>query len=348
MTLLTRRHFSTLAAGMAGASLAAPALAQSLTKVKFILNWRYQGPQCWFFIAEDKGYFRQAGLDVTMDQGDGSGAAIVKVASGAYEIGFGDINALIQLIGSKPKGEDTPLCVSMPYNRPPFCIAVPANSPIKTPKDLEGKTLGGPANDSALKLFPAFTKLTGVDPSKVTITNMAPNLREQMLKSGQVAGVFGFENTIRFSAKLIGMDPDKDIRYINYGDYGMDLYSNAIVVSRKFAAAQPEALKGFLKAVDMGIKDTLKDYDAAIETVAKREPLINKAIEKERLIATLKGEMSHPEGAKVGLGAVDPERFKKSIAIVAEANGLPRVPAPEEVFTDAFLPPLADRIKTLG
>jgi NitT/TauT family transport system substrate-binding protein len=81
-------------------------------------------------------------------------------------------------------------------------------------------------NDGALKLFPAFCKFAKIDCTKVTITNMQPNLREQMLMQGQVDGVFGYVNTIRFSAKLIGADPDKQIRFINYGDYGMDLYSN--------------------------------------------------------------------------------------------------------------------------
>lgn len=346
---ISRRRFGLVAGAAALASgLPRPALAQAPTRLKMILNWRYQGPQAWFFIAQDKGYFREEGLEIEMDQGNGSGAAVGAVAGGSYDLGFGDINALITLVARGQAGAATPVAISAPYNKPPFTIAVKADSPIKTPKDLEGRTIGGPANDSALKLFPAFAKLAGIDASKVNITNMQPNLREQMLQRGQVDGAFGFVNTIRFSAKLVGIDPDRDFRFINFGDYGMDLYSNAIIASRKLASENPQALKGFLRAMDRGIKDMLKDYDAAIETVAKREPLINKAIEKERLIATLQAEMSHPETATIGLGAVDPERFRKSIAIVCEAEGLPRVPAPEEVFNAAFLPPLADRVKTVG
>ena len=346
---ISRRRFS-LAVGAAAlaSALPRPALAQSPTKLKMILNWRYQGPQGWFFLAEDRGYFRQEGLEIVMDQGNGSGAAVGAVASGSYDIGFGDINALIQLVARSQAGAGTPLAISATYNRPPFTIAVKADGPIKTPKDLEGRTIGGPANDGALKLFPAFAKLAGIDASKVNITNMQPNLREQMLQRGQVDGVFGFVNTIAFSAKLVGIDPNKDFRFINFGDYGMDLYSNAIIASRKLATENPNALKGLLRAIDRGLKDTLKDNDAAIEAVARREPLINKAIEKERLIATLASEMSNPEAAKIGLGDVDDERFRKSIAIVVEADGLTRMPTPNEVFSRAFLPPLADRITKLS
>jgi NitT/TauT family transport system substrate-binding protein len=235
----------------------------------------------------------------------------------------------------------------MMYNRPPFTIAVRADSAIKTPKDLEGKTLGGAAGDGALKLFPAFCKVAKIDCTKINITNMQPNLREQMLMQGQVDGVFGYVNTIRFSAKLTGVDPDKQIRFINYGDYGMDLYSNAIIVSKKLAASNPEAVKGLLAGINHGLEDALKDPDAAVAAVAKREPLIKTAVERERLDATLKDEMNHPEIAKIGVGNIDVARLQKSIDILVEANNLPRTPKVSEIFTPDFLPPAADLPKKL-
>jgi NitT/TauT family transport system substrate-binding protein len=327
-----------LAAAIGFSSLATPP-AQAETKLKMVLNWKYQGPQGWFFLAQDRGYFKEAGLDVIMDQGNGSGAGVPLVANGTYDVAFGDINALIELAAKKP--DDAPIAVYVMYNRPPFTIAVKADSPIKSPKDLEGKTLGGAANDGALKLFPAFCKLAKIDCTKINITNMQPNLREQMLMQGQVDGVFGYVNTIRFSAKLLGVD-DSKIRYINYGDYGMDLYSNAIIVSKKLAKENPVAVKGLIAAINKGLKDALKDPDAAVAAVAKREPLIKIPVERERFDATIKDEMNHPEIAKIGLGAVDMNRLKRSIDILVDADKLPRTPAVSEIFTPDFLPPAAD------
>jgi NitT/TauT family transport system substrate-binding protein len=331
------------ATGIAGAFAAAsPAAAE--TKLKMVLNWKYQGPQGWFFLAQDRGYFKAAGLDVTMDQGNGSGAPIPLVASGTYDVGFGDINALIQFAATKP--EEAPIAVYVMYNQPPFTIAVRADSAIKTPKDLEGKTLGGAAGDGALKLFPAFSKIAKIDCTTVKITNMQPNLREQMLMKKEVDGVFGYVNTIRFSAKLMGVS-DKDIRYIKYGDYGMDLYSNAIIVSKKLTKDNPAAVKGLIAAINHGLEDSIKDPDAAIAAVAKREPLIKVSVERERLDATLKDEMNSPEIAKIGLGNVDKARLKKSIEILVDAQKLPRTPTVDEIYTDKFMPPVAELPKKL-
>ena len=294
-------------------ALACPTPADAQTKLKMVLNWKYQGPQGWFFLADDRGYLKAEGLEVTMDQGNGSGAAVPLVANGTYDIGFGDVNALIDLAAKKP--DEAPVAIYVMYNQPPFTVAVKADGPLKTPKDFEGKTLGGAANDGALKLFPAFCKFAKIDCSKVNITNMQPNLREQMLMQGQVDGVFGYVNTIRFSAKLMGVD-DSQLRYINYGDYGMDLYSNAIIVSKKLAKEKPEVVRGLVRAINRGLLDSLKDIDASVAAVAKREPLIKVPVERERFEATLKDEMNHPEIAKIGLGNVDPERLKRSIDIM--------------------------------
>ncbi|MCF8475806.1 MAG: ABC transporter substrate-binding protein [Pseudolabrys sp.] len=345
MTFLARSFLIAAAAAVAIAVpmiTAAPPAAE--TKLKMVLNWKYQGPQGWFFLAQDRGYFKKAGIDITMDQGKGSSAPIPMVASGTYDVGFGDINALIQFAAQKP--EEAPIAVYVMYNQPPFTIAVRADSAIKIPKDLEGKTLGGAAGDGALKLFPAFCKVAKIDCTTIKITNFQPSLREQMLMGKQIDGAFGYVNTIRFSAKLMNV-AEKDIRYIKYGDYGMDLYSNAIIVSKKLTKEHPELVKGLIEAINHGVKDALADPDAAIEAVAKREPLIKKDVERERFNATLQDEMNSPEIAKIGLGNIDKDRLAKAIEILVDAQKLPRTPTVDEVYTDKFMPPLSELPKKL-
>ena len=341
---LPSRRSVTRALGLlvaAGALAFAALPASAGTPIKFVLNWKFEGAQAWFFVAQDKGYFKAEGLDVTIDQGEGSAASIPKVAAGAYQGGFGDTNALIDLAAKRP--DDAPIGVYMVYNTPPFAVVVKEDSPIRTPKDLEGKTIGGPANDAALKLFPAFARIAGIDASKVKVVNMAPNLREQMLTRGQIDAAFGYVTTITFSAKAMGLDPAKDLRFIRYGDNGMDLYSNTVFFSRTFIKEHPEAVRGFVKALNHAVKDVLADPELGIAAVMKREPLLKRDVAKEKLFATLRNDMSHPEVARIGLGDIDPDRMKRAIAIVVEANQLARTPTVNEVFDREFLPPLAER-----
>ncbi|WP_171070312.1 ABC transporter substrate-binding protein [Methylobacterium terricola] len=184
-------------------------------------------------------------------------------------------------------------------------------------------TLGGPANDSALTLLPAFARRAGRAPATVTVGNMQPALREPMLQRGQVDGVSGFVTTIRFSARLVGIDPDRDLRFIDDAKSGLDLDSDAVIASRRLVAQKSEAAPGLLRAIDRGLTEMLKDPDAAIEAVARREPLTDRDIEKARRVAPLKAAMSHPEGRRIGPT---------------------RVPAVGEVFSRAFLPPRPARM----
>ena len=325
-----------------GAGIAGEARAADPLKVRFILNWKYQGPQAWFFLADDKGYFKQAGIDIQLDQGAGSGAAVPKVASTAYDAGFGDINAITRF-ASKNKGRQ-PVAVYMIYNQTPFVIATPRAAKIVKPKQLEGMTLGAPVNDGAFKLFPAFANIAGIDAGKVSWQHMKPNLRVTMLKQGKVQGVSGYHLTVLFDALRVGMDPDRDLDFMRFADFGMDLYSNAVMVSQELLQKHPDKVKGMVGAINKAFWEVVADPEVGLDAVMRREPLLKRASEKDRLMATLKHLILSPEMKKIGMGDTDPVRLKRSIDIVAKAFKLERTPEPDEVFQSRFLPPMKDRM----
>ena len=223
-----------------------PAAAQE-TKIKFTLDWRFEGPSALFLAAQAKGYFKQEKLDVTIDAGAGSGAAVTRVATGAYDMGFADISALIEFIGNNPGAVTKPQAIFMVYESTPSAVLALRKSGIKSPADLNGKTLGAPVFDAGRKAFPVLARANNIDLAKVQWKSMDPSLRETMLQRGDVDAITGFTFTSYLGLVARGVK-EEDIVMFKYNDYGAELYGNAVIASPRFLNDNPQAVHGFLRA----------------------------------------------------------------------------------------------------
>jgi NitT/TauT family transport system substrate-binding protein len=320
--------------------LAAPVLAQD-TKIKFTLGWKTQGSDAAFFLARDKGYFAAEGLDVTIDQGEGSGATVTRIMSGAYDAGFGDINAIIQNAATRPA--DVPIMVYEIWNQPPFAIVTKASSGIKTLKDFEGRTLGGAQGTPTTRLLPVFAKTNNLDMGKIKLSNMAPNLQEPMLIKGDIDAALVFNITSYFNLVLNRQDPDKDFNWFTFGDFGLDLYSNGLMVSQKMIKDNPKAVAGLVRAVNKAMLEVGKDQDLGMAAAVKYDNLINVEVEKRRLQYSFEKLIVSAEMKEIGVGDLKDERLKRAIGIIVTGYELPNTPTPAQIFSRDFLPPRAER-----
>ncbi len=330
--------FATAVALVAGIS---PALAE-MTDIKFTLGWKTQGSDAPFLVALNEGYFEAEGLNVTIDQGEGSAATITRIMGGAYDAGFGDINAIIQNAAARP-GE-APVMVFQMWNRPPFAIAVPKELGLKSPKDLEGKTLGGAQGTPTTRLFPVFARLNDIDIDTVKYESLAPNLQEPMLIRGEIDGAYTFTVSSWFNLIANRKDPAADFDWFNYEDYGMDLYSNGMMVSRALLAENPDAVAGLVRAVTRATTQIMKDQDVAVEAIVAFDNLVNPELERARLEFALTKLMNAPETAQTGIGDLVDERLTRSIDLIVEGYGLEATPDASEIFDRSFLPPLEERV----
>jgi NitT/TauT family transport system substrate-binding protein len=315
--------------------------AAAQTNVKFSLDFTLQGSQAPFYLARERGYYKAEGVDVTaIDVGRGSGDTVGRVASGTYDIGFGDINSLIEFDAKNP-GKDFP-AVMMVYNKAPLSIVTLAKSGITTPKDLIGKKAAAPSFDASYRMFAMFAKVNGFDPNQVMWSNVSPQLREPMLARGEADAIAAFTFTATFALNTLGV-PDSAIRIMKYSDYGLDLYSNAVMASPALLKSNPKAVAGFVKGAIRGWQDAIKDPEAAIQAIKKADPLVNDKLELARLKVTIAQFVLTDEVKKNGMGDVDDARLAKNIDYVTEGLGLPRKVTPPQVFNRQFLPPPADR-----
>lgn len=324
-------------AGLAGiaTAVALAGAAAADTKVPFALDWKFEGPAAPYFAALDNGHFKAEGLEVEISEGAGSLDAIPKVATGAFPMGFADINSLMKFLDQNPGAPV--IAVAMIYDKPPFAVVGRKSLGVTEPKDLEGKVLGAPPPDGAWAQFPIFAAENGLDMSKITVEPVGFPVREPMLAEGKVASVTGFSFSSTLNLKRLGVPAD-DISVILMADHGVALYGNAVIVNTEFAKANPAVVTGFLKAVAAGWKDAIAEPGKAVDSLIKRNPAADPALETERLQMAIDANVLTDFVKAHGLGGIDPDRMAKAIEQTKSVYDFKTAPDAALYFDGSYLP----------
>jgi NitT/TauT family transport system substrate-binding protein len=341
MSLLNLRRIGRLASLIATAFVlvsAAPARAE--TGVKFSLDGRLEGPGPLILVPQDKGFFKDEGLDVSVDDATTPLEPIIRVATGGYDMAFADINALIRYRDQHPS---PPIkAVFVVFNKPPYAIVARKSRGITEPKQLEGKKLGAPPATSTFAQWPLFANLNGIDVSKVTIENIGIPVRAPMLAAGQIDAALGYSFRVYIDLKDRGVPVD-DIVLMQMANYGLKLYGTAIIVNTEFAAKKPEVVKAFLHAFLRGLKDMIRQPVEAVDSTAKRDDAAKPQVELERLRMAIKDNIVTSEVRANGLGGVEASRLDESIDQIGLVYTFKTKPKADDIFDASFLPPADER-----
>ncbi len=294
-----------------------------------------------FVMAATSGFFSSEGLAVSTNIASGPADAIARVAAGTSEFALVDINVLARF----RDGANAPpiKAVFVLFNRAPYAIIARKSRGIHALSDIEGKTLGVAEGDFSIWFWPALAHRNGIKIASVKQAKFSPAVREPMLSAGQVDAVNGFSYLAAVNLRDRGVPAD-DLAVFRYADYGCEAYGFALIVNPAFAAARPEAVKGFLRAVIAGTHLAIKEPGRAVDEVINRMDGGSRDLELERLRSVITNNILTAEVKRNGIGAVDPARLERSIDQIAEDFKFQKRPSAADIFDNAFLPPLGGRL----
>jgi NitT/TauT family transport system substrate-binding protein len=297
------------------------------------------GPNSPFVYADENGYFKEAGLSVRIDPSSGSGDAVNRLASGAYDVGYADVSTLIEFAAKNPNS--APKIVLFIQDRTPSTILYRKQKGIGKPKDLEGHSLGSGATDAGARMFPTFARLNNIDLAKVDRQIVDFRLRDSMFAQEKFDAIIAYADSM-LNVRTLGLDIAQ-VGRLDYADWGLNFYGNAMIASRQLIDANPDAVRGAVEAVAKAWRDAARDQKPIIEALVKRNSLSKREVDLERLEFIVKNQVVSPFTRANGIGAVDGKRLDDNLRLVGEGFNLASVPARADIFDDRFLPPLAAR-----
>jgi NitT/TauT family transport system substrate-binding protein len=334
---IARRRLVGGAMAMALSASSQVAYAQSRRAVKFLFDVLPNPKHALFYPALKQGYFAEQGLDVTIESSKGSADAIQNVASGAAAFGFADASAVV--LG---RSRDIPVTlVAMVHYKTLMSIITRATSGISRPADLVGKKIASTSGDAVRTVMPAFARLNGFDGEKVNFITVNQPAKASMLMAGQVDGVCDYVSALpvyREAAKAANLE----LCALEYANYGLDIYSNGIIVHDDTLRSDPALVKSFVRAIAQGLDFATAQRPQTVRIFREYQPKFSEAVTHEGLDIAA-DHLLVREVYSDGIGSMSANKMERTIKTTVEAYGLSNSPATSGVFTNAMLPGLFPR-----
>jgi NitT/TauT family transport system substrate-binding protein len=329
----SRRQFlrhAGIAASFSAIPFARSARAQTKRQVTLRLDWLYQGPNAGFLIAQDKGFYEQAGLSVEIGPGKGSGSTAQIVASKAAQFGFADG---FVVGNSVSKGMSIRMVAGI-FRRNPTAVVVLDESDIRTPKDLEGKTVAIPTGATQFQQWPAFVKGCGLDASKIRVVNIDPAGSPPALITGQVPAIAGYAQGYVPSVEIRG---NKKARILWYADCGVNAVSNGIIVHNDLVKEDPELIRAFIAATIKGFLYGRGHLDELTATVKKFSEATVPAISRREAELSFNTWVT-PNTAGKPLGWMADKDWQETVTVLKQYGGVTAPLEAGDLYTDEFVP----------
>lgn len=317
-----------LLSALAAAALLAAAPAGAAESVNLMLNWTPTADHSPIYFAKAKGWYSQAGLDVTIEAGKGSAVSAQRVGSGGADLGISDLATSMQARG---KGANI-TAVMVIYANSPQGFYWLKSSGIKGPKDFVGKKIGNPPGDAARIMWPAFAKKVGIDPASVNFVNISPPAKVAALKSKSVDIISDFYNEHDLKAREFGAD----LGFQPWRELGVNPYGNSIIVNTAFLQANKDRVARFTSVTQRAYEACVKDFEPCLQALTAAVSGLNPDNQRDQW-ERIKTLMRDDTTTKVALGSFDPARVKADYELVSTLIGIDKAFDPATMFTNDFL-----------
>jgi NitT/TauT family transport system substrate-binding protein len=318
--------------GSTGAPSSAPTAAPTAaakTKVNLRLSFKAHGHNAPYFLALDKGYFADEGLEVEIGESGGGGTVVQQLAAGNDTFGLANSDAFLALVA-----QGAPIkSVMLVYQKNPYTWTMRADRNVQTPKDLIGKKLGVTPGTSGQYFFNAFMAVNGIDATKVTQVSLDSGARNTAMLNSQVDGIGSFvdDSTVRLAEQV-------QVTNLLFYDWGIKTVGESLITNAKTIANSPNVVKGFVRAAQKGWVYSMAHPDEAADALIKHYAEGNdKAVVLKELAATFPLDTSALTEAK-GFGYANPADWETSIKTYFGAGFLKTIVPTESVFTNEFIP----------
>ncbi len=307
--------------------------AAAAQAVKLSLNFLPHGGHIGFFVAKDRGFYREAGLEVEIQKGEGSADAVVRAASGVVDFAFADLGSLVV---ARSRGLKLKAVAAVTDKDPSVIIAL-KSAGIRTPKDLEGKTIGAATGSSLRDTWPALAAANHVDMAKVRWVDMPASAYVASLLSRKVDAIATFVSSspnYRVQARRIG----EDVSILFYADFGVDTYGPGIVTTERLIRESPDLVRRFVEASLRGYAWAVGHPEEAARSFLKANPeaSLERARAEEQIQADL---MLTPAVARGGLGHYDERKVRRTRDLMLEARHInPNLVHLADIYTNEFVP----------
>ncbi|WP_425406223.1 ABC transporter substrate-binding protein [Hwanghaeella sp.] len=321
------RIFTVLAAMWTAVFLAAP--AQSADDVSVRLNWYLVGFHAPIYLGKANGYFTDEGINLTINEGRGSGVATQVVGSKSDTFGIADAGTMIIAVS---KGIPIQAIMS-PMNVSPFGIISRADANIRTPQDLEGKKLAVTAGDALTQLFPAVVKSNDLDAGKIDMIFVDPAAKVVSVLEKKADALLGSADAQFFQIEAKGVKAAA----LNFADIGVNTVGLSVITHRDTVAENPDLVRRFVKAMQRSYEAAIADPDAAIAAAVDAKPDVDAGVLKGQLLVDL-GLLESPSSKGKGIGYGAAEDWGRTISLLKEYRGLKTDEDASHFYTNAFLP----------